>query len=93
MNDIGKYAEAFKTTVPNSGTPERTFMQNMMFGNPLTGLPTAALANVYQRAYMSQPMQKYLTNGITKLTPAMERMLLLSGGLGGAALGANANNQ
>lgn len=93
MNDIGKYAEAFKTTVPNSGTPERTFMQNMMFGNPLTGLPTAALANVYQRAYMSQPMQKYLTNGITKLTPAMERMLLLSGGLGGSALGANANNQ
>lgn len=93
MNDIGKYAEAFKTTVPNSGTPERTFMQNMMFGNPLTGIPTAALANIYQRAYMSQPMQAYLTKGLTKLPSSVERMLLLSGGIGGGALGANANNQ
>lgn len=93
LSDIGKYAEAFKTNVPNSGTPERTFMQNMMFGNPLTGIPTAALANLYQRAYLAKPTQAYLSSGIANLPPSVQRMLLLSGGLGGAALGANANNQ
>lgn len=91
LNDIGKYAQAFKTTVPNSGTPERTFMQNMMFGNPLTGIPTAALANLYQRAYLAKPIQAYLSSGIANLPPSVQRMLLLSGGLGGAALGSNAN--
>lgn len=91
LSDIGKYAEAFKTTVPNSGTPERTFMQNMMFGNPLTGIPTAALANLYQRAYLSRPVQSYLSSGLATLPPSVQRMLLLSGGAGGAALGANAN--
>lgn len=93
LSDIGKYAEAFKTNVPNSGTPERTFMQNMMFGNPLTGIPTAALANLYQRAYLAKPTQSYLSSGIANLPPSVQRMLLLSGGLGGAAVGANANNQ
>lgn len=91
LNDIGKYAEAFKTTVPNSGTPERTFMQNMMFGNPLTGIPTAMLANAYSRAYLARPTQAYLTSGLANLPPSVQRMLLLSGGLGGAALGSNAN--
>lgn len=93
MNDIGKYAEAFKTTVPNSGTPERTFMQNMMFGNPLTGLPTAAAANLYGRAYMSQPMQQYLTNGLMNLSPAARAAMQKYGGIAGGAMSSQLSNQ
>lgn len=89
LNDIGKYAQTFKSMVPNSGTPERTHMQNMLFGNPLTGLPTMALANLYQRGYMSGPMQKYLTEGLGKLSPQAQQAIIRSVSLLGAAGGAN----
>ena len=92
LNDIGKYAETFKNMVPNSGTPERTHMQNMLFGNPLTGLPTMALANLYQRGYMSKPMQKYLTQGLANMPPAAREALIRSGALTGGAVGANLNS-
>lgn len=92
LNDIGKYAETFKNMVPNSGTPERTHMQNMLFGNPLTGLPTMALANLYQRGYMSKPMQKYLTEGLAKLSPQAREAWIRSGTLTGGAIGANLNS-
>lgn len=91
LNDIGRYSQTFKTAVPNSGSPERTAIYNMLFGNPLTGLPIAGMANAYGRAYLSQPMQRYLTKGIVDLSPEVQRMLATSGGLTGAYLGSTAN--
>jgi len=91
LNDIGRYSQTFKTAVPNSGTPERAAMYNMMFGNPITGLPITGLANLYGRAYLSQPMQRYLTKGIVDLSPEVQRILATSGGLTGAYLGSTAN--
>lgn len=91
LSDIGRFSQTFKTSVPNSGTPERTAMYNMLFGNPLTGLPITGLANLYGRAYMSQPVQSYLTKGIVDLSPELQRALALSGALSGASLGSTAN--
>ena len=91
LNDIGRYSQTFKTAVPNSGSPERTAMYNMMFGNPITGLPITGLANLYGRTYLSQPMQRYLTKGIVDLSPEVQRILATSGGLTGAYLGSTAN--
>ena len=73
LNDIGRYSQTFKTAVPNSGSPERTAMYNMMFGNPITGLPITGLANLYGRTYLSQPMQRYLTKGIVDLSPEVQK--------------------
>jgi len=92
LQDIGRYSQTFKSSaVPNSGTPERTAMYNMMFGNPVTGLPITALANLYGRAYLSNPMQNYLTKGIVNLSPEVQRLLALSGGATGAYIGSTAN--
>lgn len=88
---IGNVAENFKQMVPNSGTPEQTLMRQMMFGNPLTGLPITGAANLYSRLYMSQPVQNYLTKGIVDLSPELQRALALSGALSGASLGSTAN--
>ncbi len=91
LNDIGVVAQNFKQAVPNSGTPERTAMQNMLFGNPITGLPTAALANLYARAYLSKAGQKYATKGIVDLSPKVQELLARAGMLSGGVAGSNLN--
>jgi hypothetical protein len=91
LNDIGVVAQNFKQAVPNSGTPERTAMQNMLFGNPVTGLPTAALANLYARAYLSKAGQKYATKGIVDLSPKVQELLAKAGMLSGSVAGSNLN--
>jgi hypothetical protein len=89
---IGNVAENFKQMVPNSGTPERGVMSNMMFGNPLTGLPITAAANLYSRAYLSNPGQAYLNNGMVNLSPQVQMMLAKAGMIGGGVAGSNAGN-
>ena len=91
LNDIGMIAQQFKQAVPNSGTPERTAMQNMMFGNPITGVPSMALANLYARAYLSKPGQAYMTKGMVDLSPQMQALLAKSGMLLGGVGGSNLN--
>lgn len=91
LNDIGMIAQNFKQAVPNSGTPERTAMQNMMFGNPITGVPSMALANAYARAYLSKPGQAYMTKGMVDLSPQMQALLAKSGMLLGGVGGSNLN--
>ncbi len=91
LNDIGVVSQNFKQAVPNSGTPERTAMQNMLFGNPVTGLPTAALANLYARAYLSKAGQKYATKGIVDLSPKVQELLARAGMLSGGVAGSNLN--
>jgi hypothetical protein len=78
--------------IPNSGTPERGVMSNMMFGNPLTGLPITAAANLYSRAYLSNPGQAYLNNGMVNLSPQVQMMLAKAGMIGGVVAGSNAGN-
>lgn len=91
LNDIGTIAQQFKQAVPNSGTPERSAMQNMLFGNPITGIPTAALANLYSRMYLSKPGQAYLNKGIVDLSPQVQALLAKSGMLLGGVGGSNLN--
>lgn len=91
LNDIGLVSQNFKQAVPNSGTPERTAMQNMMFGNPITGIPSMALANLYARAYLSNPGQSYMTKGMVDLSPQVQELLAKSGMLLGGVGGSNLN--
>lgn len=91
LNDIGLVAQNFKQAIPNSGTPERTAMQNMMFGNPVTGVPSMALANLYGRAYLSKPGQAYMNNGMVNLSPQVQALLAKSGMLLGGVGGSNLN--
>lgn len=91
LNDIGLVSQNFKQVIPNSGTPERTAMQNMMFGNPVTGIPIMALANLYGRAYLSKPLQSYMTKGIVNLSPQVQELLAKSGMLLGGVGGLNLN--
>lgn len=83
LNDLSRVGRAFiQDTVPNSGTPERLAIQNMLTGgalgggalyggaSPLSalGLTAAALAGprVAQAAYYSPLMQNYLTNQLAE---------------------------
>lgn len=87
MKDIAKVGESFGNKISNSGTPERTIMQNMMFGNPLTGLPIVGGSYVMQKALQAPITQKYLTRGLLDLTPAEQQGLMRAGGLLGAGMG------
>lgn len=84
LMDVARVGEAFKQVVPNSGTAERTAIHNMIFGNPLTGLPAIGGANVMQRMMFSPLGQKYLTQG---LLPGMPNLAPAGALLGGPAVG------
>ena len=91
LADIGNIAESFKQMVPNSGTPEQTAWRQMMFGNPLTGIPITGAANLYARAYLSRPGQAYMTKGMVDLSPQVQALLARSGMLLGGVGGSNLN--
>jgi hypothetical protein len=84
LMDVARVGEAFKQVVPNSGTAERTAIHNMIFGNPLTGLPAIGGANVMQRMMFSPMGQRYLTNGLLPMTP---NLAPVGGLLGGPMVG------
>jgi len=93
LMDIKRVGENFKIPAQGSQTYERGAMANMLFGNPLTGLPLVAGSRAMQMALMNKPMQAYLTKGLTNLPPSVRNMLMLSGALGGGATGATINQQ
>jgi hypothetical protein len=81
LNDLTRVGRAFvQDAVPNSGTPERAYLINMLTGGGAAGgalaaggdLGTAALSagamlagpRVAQEAYLSAPVQAYLRNQI-----------------------------
>lgn len=72
LMDIARLGEAVKgTTNPNSGN---LVASQMIFGNPLTGLPTMAGNALLGATYMSRPVQGYLSSGL--LSPQLERAML-----------------
>lgn len=75
LADIGRVGEAVKGAQnPNSGQ----LVSQMLYGNPLTGVPMMAGNKAMQWAYMKQPVQSYLTNGLADLSP--EALMLIQRG-------------
>ena len=84
LMDVARVGDAFKQVVPNSGTAERTAIHNMIFGNPITGLPAIGGANAMQRMMFSPLGQRYLTQG---LLPGMPNLAPAGALLGGPMVG------
>lgn len=80
LMDVARVGEAFKQVVPNSGTAERSAIHNMIFGNPLTGLPAVGGANLMQRMMFSPLGQRYLTQGLLPVNPNLAPAGALLGG-------------
>jgi hypothetical protein len=78
LGDIARVGEAFKSvTNPNSGT----LTQNMIYGNPITGLPAILANKTMGAAYMSNPVQSYLARGLLDIGPTGQRELIRAAGL------------
>lgn len=78
LADVARVGEAFKGAQnPNSGQ----LMQQMLYGNPLTGLPMMAMNRLSAAAYMNPVMQRYLSQGLLDVGPMGQAALARSGGL------------
>lgn len=72
LADIARLGEAVKGAQnPNSGQ----LMQQMLYGNPLTGIPMMAGNRALQSMYSSRPMQNYLANGLLDIGPQGQALL------------------
>lgn len=86
LMDIARIGEAVKApSNPNSGQ----LLQQMVYGNPLTGVPMVAGNKLAQVLYMSRPAQGYLSNNLLKLTPAQQLVIEKLAGPAGAPLAQN----
>lgn len=64
LADIARVGEAVKSVQnPNSGQ----LVNQMLYGNPITGLPMMAANKAAQMAYMSRPAQAYLGSSLLGL--------------------------
>lgn len=80
LADIARVGEAFKGVQnPNSGQ----LMNQMMFSNPITGLPLMAANKGLAAAYMSPLGQRYFSRGLLDVGETGQGLL----GRGGALLG------
>lgn len=78
LGDIARIGEAFKSVSnPNSGN----LTQNMIYGNPITGLPAVLGNKVMGAAYMTPAAQKYFAQGLLDIGPAGQRELIRASGL------------
>lgn len=78
LADIARIGEAVKSSQnPNSGQ----LMQQMMYGNPITGIPLVLGNKAAQSAYMSAPVQRYLSRGLLNVSPEAQLLLTKGGGL------------
>lgn len=78
LADIGRIGEAFKSMPnPTSGS----LIQQMMFGNPVTGVPMALGNKALSSAYLSDIGQAYLTRGLLDVGDGGRLALARSGGL------------
>lgn len=83
LADVARVGEAFKGAQnPNSGQ----LMQQMLYGNPLTGLPMMAMNRLSAAAYMNPVMQRYLSQGLLDVGPMGQAALARGGGLLGAPM-------
>lgn len=83
MADIGKLGEAVKGAQnPNSGQ----LTQQMMYGNPLTGLPMLLGNKLAQSVYTAKPVERYLSEGLLNVGPKSRLLLGRIGGPTGAPL-------
>lgn len=81
LADIARIGEQFKgVSNPNSGQ----LMQQMMYGNPLSGLPLAAGNAAMAGLYMSPIGRAYAAGGLLDVGPAGELLMSKGGGLLGA---------
>lgn len=72
LSDIARVGEAVKSVQnPNSGQ----LVNQMMYGNPLTGLPMMAANKGAQALYSSSPIQKYLTSGLIDISPETQQLI------------------
>lgn len=66
LADVARIGEAVKGVQnPNSGQ----LTQQMLYGNPLTGVPMIAGNKAMQMAYTNPLVQKYLASGLLKIGP------------------------
>lgn len=81
LNDLSRVGTAFiRDNVPNSGTPERALMANLLSGglaggvgvgiNPLAGIATLLGPKAAQMAYNTGPVQNWLTKGAVQSSPS-----------------------
>jgi hypothetical protein len=78
LADIGRVGEAFKS-VPNPNSGNLT--QQMLYGNPLSGIPMMVGNNIAARAYMSPLGQRYMTHGLLPVGQGSQAVLNRGGGL------------
>jgi len=72
LADIARIGEAVKGAQnPNSGVN----INQMLYGNPFTGVPLMAGNKALQAAYMSRPVQRYMANGLLNLGPTAEGLI------------------
>lgn len=77
LADIARVGEAFKSVPnPNSGN----LMNQMMFSNPLSGLPMLAGNRAAAGVYMNPLVQRYLAKGILDIGPTGQGILSRAGG-------------
>lgn len=78
LADIARVGEAFKSVGnPNSGQ----LAQQMLYGNPITGLPMMAANKMAASAYMSPVGQRYFSRGLLDVGPAGQQLLTRGGSL------------
>jgi hypothetical protein len=78
LADIARIGEAFKS-VPNPTSGQLT--QQMLYGNPITGLPMMLGNKAAAAAYMSPMGQRYFTRGLLDVGQAGQEALGRSGAL------------
>lgn len=77
LADIARIGEAFKSVPnPNSGN----LMNQMMFSNPITGLPMLAANKAMAAAYMSPAGQRYFSRGLLDVGQTGQGLLGRAGG-------------
>lgn len=82
LADIARIGETFKS-VPNPNSSN--LAQQMIYGNPITGLPMLAVNDLMARSYLSAPMQRYMTRGLLDVGPQGQGALTALGAAGGDA--------
>lgn len=78
LADVARVGEAFKSVPnPNSGN----LVQQMVYGNPITGLPMMLGNRAAAAAYMSPLGQRYMAQGLLDVGPTGQKLLTRGGGV------------
>jgi hypothetical protein len=86
LADVARIGEAFKSVPnPNSGN----LMQQMIFGNPITGIPAMLGNKAAAAAYMSPLGQRYFSRGLLDVGQTGQSLLSRAGVQGAIPAGRN----